>query len=83
MNKDEEIERLRQENHQKDERIAALEQQMELLLQRVQDLEARRTKDSHNSHLPPSSDRFHRQTKSLRKKSRKPSGTASDDGRDA
>src|SRR5207249_2064970 len=31
-------------------------------------------KDSHNSHLPPSSDRFHRQPKSLRKKSGKKAG---------
>jgi transposase len=31
-------------------------------------------KDSHNSHLPPSSDRFHRQPKSLRKRSGKQPG---------
>jgi hypothetical protein len=44
------------------------------LQQRVQGLEEREAKDSHNSHLPPSSDRFVRQPKSLRKKSGKPAG---------
>ncbi len=44
------------------------------LTQRVQDVEARLVKDSHNSHLPPSFDRFSRQPKSLRKKSGKSSG---------
>jgi len=51
-----------------------LQEQVEQLTQRVQELEARLSKDSHNSHLPPSSDRFSRQPKSLRKKSEKPSG---------
>src|SRR5215471_11160545 len=36
--------------------------------------QARLSKDSHNSHLPPSSDRFKRQPKSLRKKSGKKAG---------
>jgi transposase len=74
MDKDQEIERLRQENQ---ELKAALQQALatiEQLTQRVQELEARLAKDSHTSHLPPSSDRFHRQPKSLRKKSEKPSG---------
>lgn len=74
MDKDQEIERLRQENQ---ELKAALQQALETiahLTQRVQDLEARLAKDSHNSHLPPSSDRFQRQSKSLRKKSTKASG---------
>lgn len=44
------------------------------LTHQVQELEARLAKDSHNSHLPPSSDRFARQPKSLRKKSKKPIG---------
>ena len=45
------------------------------LEQRIVELEARLNKDSHNSHLPPSSDRFHRQPKSLRKSSgKKPGG---------
>ena len=48
---------------------------MALLSERINELEARLAKDSHNSHLPPSSNRFHRQPKSLRKKSgKKPGG---------
>jgi transposase len=45
-----------------------------LLSERISALEAQLAKDSHNSHLPPSSDRFHRQPKSLRKKSGKQPG---------
>jgi transposase len=68
MTKDEELEQLRQEN-------TALRDQVALLSERISVLEAERAKDSHNSHLPPSSDRFHRQPKSLRKKSgKKPGG---------
>ncbi len=68
MSKDEELEQLRQEN-------AVLREQVALLSERISELEARLAKDSHNSHLPPSSDRFHRQPKSLRKKSeQKPGG---------
>ena len=44
------------------------------LQQQVQALQEREAKDSHNSHLPPSSDRFVRQPKSLRKKSGKQGG---------
>jgi transposase len=44
------------------------------LQQQVQVLQERLDKDSHNSHLPPSSDRFVRQPKSLRKKSGKKTG---------
>lgn len=44
------------------------------LQQRVQVLEEREAKDSHNSHWPPSSDRFVRQPRSLRKKSGKQTG---------
>jgi transposase len=51
-----------------------LQEQVKHLTQHVQELETRLSKDSHNSHLPPSSDRFARQPKSLRKKSNKPSG---------
>src|SRR5713226_9340539 len=40
----------------------------------VKTLQDRLTKDSHNSHLPPSSDRFTRKPNSLRKKSEKKSG---------
>jgi transposase len=49
-------------------------QQIAQLRGRVQVLEGREAKDSHNSHLPPSSDRFVRQPKSLRKKSGKKAG---------
>jgi transposase len=67
MTKDEELERLRQEN-------SVLREQVTLLSERISALEAQLAKDSHNSHLPPSSDRFHRQPKSLRKKSGKQPG---------
>src|SRR5690242_18573785 len=67
MDKDQEIEQLKAALQEALQMIAVLRQQ-------VQDLEARRSKDSHNSHLPPSSDRFARQPKSLRKKSEKPTG---------
>src|SRR5437016_6201789 len=67
MTKDEELEQLRQEN-------AALREQVALLSERIDVLEAQLAKDSHNSHLSPSSDRFHRQPKSLRKRSGKQPG---------
>ncbi len=65
-----------------EERIAQLEaenarqrEQIAVLVARVQELEARLAKDSHNSGKPPSSDGLGRKTKSLRKKSgRKPGG---------
>src|SRR5258707_15055639 len=68
-----------------EERVAQLEaenvrqrEQIAVLVARVQELEARLAKDSHNSGKPPSSDglrRETRKTKSLRKKSgRKPGG---------
>jgi transposase len=67
MTKDEELDQLRQEN-------TALRDQVRLLSERISELEAQLAKDSHNSHLPPSSDRFGRQPKSLRKKSGKQPG---------
>jgi transposase len=67
MTTDEELEQLRQEN-------SALRDQVRVLSERISDLEAQLAKDSHNSHLPPSSDRFHRQPKSLRKQSSKQPG---------
>lgn len=50
------------------------QQQIALLSEQVKALQERLSKDSHNSHLPPSSDRFARQPRSLRKKSGKKSG---------
>jgi len=44
------------------------------LSERISVLEAQLAKASHNSHLPPSTDRFHRQAKRLRKKSGKRPG---------
>jgi transposase len=49
-------------------------EQMSRLSEQVKRLRERLAKDSHNSHLPPSSDRFGRQPKSLRTKSEKKSG---------
>ncbi len=67
MTKDEELDQLRQENR-------ALREQVAVLSRRIHELEARLAKDSHNSHLPPSSDRFPRQPRSLRKRSQKKAG---------
>jgi transposase len=81
MTPEEELLQLRREKSQwqeqlaqRDERIAQMQQQLELLSEQVQALQEQLKKDSHNSHLPPSSDRFHRQPKSLRKKSGKQAG---------
>src|SRR5258708_2558247 len=71
MTKDEELNQLREEN-------TALRAQVSWLTELLSVLEARQAKDSHNSHLPPSSDRFHRQPKSLRKKSGKKPGGQTD-----
>ncbi len=51
-----------------------LQKQVELLKEQVQALQDQLKKDSHNSHLPPSSDRFQRQPKSLRQKSDQKAG---------
>jgi len=57
------------------EQVKALEGQIEAQQERVKMLEGQGAKDSHNSSLPPSSDRFVRVPKSLRKKSgKKPGG---------
>ena len=57
-------------------RIAALEEQNAHLSARVQELEARLSKDSHNSNKPPSSDGFNKPTKpvNLRQKTGKRPG---------
>jgi transposase len=67
---------------QQQEQITLLEQQVTALGQQVQALQEQLAKDSHNSHLPPSSDRFVRQPKSLRKKSgKKPGGEVGHPGK--
>ncbi|MFL5658269.1 MAG: IS66 family transposase [Ktedonobacteraceae bacterium] len=58
------------------------QQQLTQLSEQVKGLQERLAKDSHNSHLPPSSDRFGRQPRSLRKKSgKKPGGQEGHPGR--
>ena len=57
------------------ERVKVLEGLIEALQERINTLERHQAKDSHNSSLPPSSDRFVRVPKSLRQKSgKKPGG---------
>ncbi|MCG5026642.1 transposase, partial [Anoxybacillus flavithermus] len=62
------IHQLVQENEHLRHEIKQLRKENEQLKYRVQELEARTKKNSSNSHLPPSSDRFHTHS------SRKPSG---------
>src|SRR5229473_8344157 len=57
------------------ERVKILEGLIDFLQERIKTLEGQQAKDSHNSNLPPSSDRFVRPPKSLRQKSgKKPGG---------
>jgi transposase len=57
------------------ERVNVLEGLSDALQERINTLERQQAKDSHNSSLPPSSDRFVRPPKSLRTKSgKKPGG---------
>lgn len=72
--RDELIAQMQRQLVQRDELIAHLQQQQAVLSEQVQALQDQLKKDSHNSHLPPSSDRFHRQPKSLRQKSDKQAG---------
>src|ERR1700694_1090709 len=88
MTLEEENQRLREQVAQRDERIQQqetrlcqqdllmqqMQEQIATLTQHVKDLQDRLAKDSHNSSLPPSSDRFVRQPKSLRTKSEKKPG---------
>ena len=76
MKPEEELLQLRAENQALREQLAQRDEQLAQVLQRVQELEERLAKDSHNSSLPPSSDRFARQKKSrsLRKSSGKKTG---------
>jgi transposase len=86
MTAEDELIELRQENadlREQVKRIPQLEESVRQLSEQVQSLQERLVKDSHNSHLPPSSDRFARQkkTRSQRKRSgKKPGGQAGHDG---
>ncbi len=73
--KDEELEQARKANQDLREGLKQAIMAIEYLHERVRALEGQQAKDSHNSSLPPSSDRFVRPLKSLRKKSgKKPGG---------
>ncbi len=81
MTTEEEFIHLREENRvlrevltQRDEQVNQMQEQITRLSEQVKALQDRLAKDSHNSHLPPSSDRFVRQPKSLRQKSEKKAG---------
>src|SRR5258708_2955533 len=74
MMQEEEIGALQQQVGYQDQQLRQQEQKMVMLKQEMQQLHERLKKDSHNSHLPPSSDRFGQQPRSLRKKSGKKAG---------
>jgi transposase len=61
--------------------IAELTGEMQQVRTEFKEMQDRLSKDSHNSHLPPSSDRFAKKTKSLRKPSgKKPGGQTGHEG---
>ncbi len=66
--KDEELEQSHQANQDLREGLKQAIMAIDSQHERVKTLEGQQAKDSHNSHLPPSSDRFVRPSKSLRKK---------------
>jgi transposase len=73
--KDEELAQFHQANTDLREGLKQAIMAIEYLQERVKALEGQQAKDSHNSSLPPSSDRFVRPPKSLRQKSgKKPGG---------
>src|SRR6266702_2220401 len=73
--KDEELEQSHQANQDLREGLKQAIMAIESQQERVKALEGQQAKDSHNSNLPPSSDRFVRPPKSLRQKSgKKPGG---------
>jgi transposase len=77
MSQDEGVAAIEAENRQLRQQLEAALAQNRLLLERVQELEARLAKDSHNSGKPPSSDglgHVARKTKSLRTRSGKKAG---------
>ena len=74
MTPEEQLRQLEQENRHLKEQLAQRDDLIERLMQRIAALEEQMRKNSHNSSLPPSSDRFVRQPKSLRKKSGKKAG---------
>lgn len=86
MTAEDELIRLQQENAELREqvkRIPLLEESIRQLSEQLQVLQERLVKDSHNSHLPPSSDRFVRQkkTRSQRQRSgKKPGGQKGHEG---
>lgn len=83
MSPEEELQVLKQENQELRAKLAEVSGALLQMTQRVAELEAGLSKDSHNSHLPPSSDRFGRQkkTRSQRKRrGKKPGGQAGHDG---
>jgi hypothetical protein len=72
---------LQEQLAQRDELITQMQYEIVLLREQVHALQEQLNKDSHNSHLPPSADRFHRQPASLRKSSgKKPGGQAGHQG---
>src|SRR6266704_2446533 len=75
MTPEERRHQLEQENRDLRFQLARKDELIDQLTQRLVALEEQVSKNSRNSSLPPSSDRFARQPKSLRKKSgKKPGG---------
>lgn len=75
MTKDEELITLRQEVAALRQENATLREELAQVKAHLQAVQEQQAKDSHNSSLPPSSDRFIPRTKSLRQKSgKKPGG---------
>jgi transposase len=74
MTPEERLIQLEEENRRLQEQLAQRDELISSLSQRLAALEEQRKKNSRNSGLPPSSDRFVRQPKSLRPKSGKKSG---------